>query len=272
MNRPAFRISCAEQMLGDQPLAAQLALARAAGFDGIDLRATTLEATTQKVLADAGLPVGAVYSQIRQPSFLSPRAADRAAALDLAVARAEAAAEVGASCLILVPIFGAAQLRPFPPVFTIADLERAILLAQLAELGERIAGLPITVALEPLNRAETHLLVEPAEAAKLCAAVNQQQIATMVDTYHCSREGQDSAAQIAAVGKQLALVHLSDDNRGLPGTGGIDFLPIFTALHQQNYTGWCGYECKPGDDPSALAQSVATMRALWAQVSERERP
>ena len=260
-----MRISCAEQMLGEGPPLERLHRARAAGFDGIDLRAATLDdPATRRTLADDGLPVGAVYSQIREPGFLSRGAADRAAALDLAVARAEAAATVGASCLILVPIFGAARLRPFPPLAALEEVELAILLAQLDELGQRLAVVPITIALEPLNRAETHLLVEPARAAALCAAVGAARIATMIDTYHCAREGQDAVAQIAAVGAHLALVHLSDDNRGLPGTGGIDFAPILAALRGRDYAGWCGFECKPGDDESALASAIARMREIWA--------
>lgn len=260
-----MRISCVEQMLGEGPLAARLTSARAAGFDGIDLRAATLDAPeTRRVLADDGLPVGAVYSQIREPGLLSRGAAERAAALDLAVARAEAAAEVGASCLILVPIFGAAKLRAFSPVATLEEQEQSLLLAQLDELGERLATVPITIALEPLNRAETHFLTEPARAAILCAAIGSARIATMVDTYHCAREGQASVAQIAAVGAHLALVHLSDDNRGLPGTGGIDFAPILAALRGRGYAGWCGFECKPGDDEAALAAAVGRMRDLWA--------
>ena len=265
MGGQAFRISCVEQMLGDGPLAARLARARAAGFDGIDLRAATLDdPATRRTLADDGLPVGAVYSQIREPGFLSRSAVDRAAALDLAVARAEAAAAVGASCLILVPIFGGAKLRPFPPFTTLEEEERAILLAGLDELGERLAAVPITIALEPLNRAETHFLTEPARAAALCAAVGSARIATMVDTYHCAREGQDSVAQIAAVGEHLALIHLSDDNRGLPGTGGIDFAPILAALRAGGYAGWCGFECKPGDDEAALAGAVTRLREQWS--------
>lgn len=195
-----------------------------------------------------------------------PTQAERAAALDLVVARAEAAAAVGAGCVIVVPIFGAARLRPFPPLAALEEVEMTILLAQLDELGERLAGVPITIALEPLNRAETHLLVEPARAAALCATVGATRIATMVDTYHCSREGQDTVAQIAAVGAHLALVHLSDDNRGLPGTGGIDFAPILAALRGRDYAGWCGFECKPGDDQPSLTSAVARMRELWATV------
>jgi sugar phosphate isomerase/epimerase len=251
-------------MLGARPLAEKIALAREVGFDGIDLRWNTLRAEdTRAALAAGGLPVGAIYSQLREPCLLSRHAAERAAALDQAVERAHGAADAGAACLILVPIFKAALLRAFPPVADLDTVETAVLLAALDELAARLADVPIAVVLEPLNRGESHFLTDPTRAAALCAAVGSPRIATMVDTYHCDREGQDSAAQIAAVGDHLGLIHLSDSDRQLPGEGSIIFGPLLATLRRRDYGGWLGYECRPVADQTALARSVRRMRALW---------
>jgi D-psicose/D-tagatose/L-ribulose 3-epimerase len=259
-----MRLSCGEQMLGERPLAEKIALVREAGFDGIDLRWNTLQAAdTHAALAAGGLPVGAIYSQLREPGLLSPRATERAAALDQAVERAQGGAAAGAACLILVPIFNAAKLRAFSPVADLDAVETAVFLTALDELAARLADVPITVVLEPLNRGETHFLTAPTRAAAWCAALGSPRIATMVDTYHCNREGQDSAAQIAAVGGHLGLIHLSDSDRQLPGEGSIAFAPILTALRRRDYAGWLGYECRPVTDQAALARSVRRMRTLW---------
>lgn len=258
-------LSCAEQMLGDRPLDQKLAAIREAGFDGVDVRWSTLaDPAARATLAAADLPVGAVYSQLRDPGLLSRTAAARARALDALVERAMVAASVGARNLIVVPIFGPPHLPDFAPIATVASVETALLLAALNEIADRIADVPIVLAIEPLNAAETHLLTDPTTAATICTAIGSPRIATMVDTYHCARNGQDSAAQIAAVGDHLALVHLSDTDRRLPGEGAVDFRSPLAALRRCGYDGWLGFECRPGSTAEDLARSVRHIRALSA--------
>ena len=263
----SIRLSCAEQILGERPLAEKLMLVRDAGFDGIDLRWSTLAApSTRSVLAEQDLPVAAIYSQLRDPCLLSRTAGERAAALDCLVERTEAAAQIGATRVIMVPIFGPPRLGGFDPLIGVIDLETALLLAMLGELAERIDGLPLTVAVESLNPAETHFLTDPTRAAAVCDAVGSPRIAPMVDTYHCHRNGQDTPAQIAKLGDRLSLVHLSDSDRRLPGEGSIDFGPLLAALLRQSYSGWLGFETRPVQDLDSLSRSVQHVRSLWTQM------
>lgn len=264
-------LSCAEQLLGDRPLSERLGLIREAGFDGIDVRwATVADPAAVREITAHDLPVGAVYGQLRDPGLLSRTAAERAEAIDGAVTRAEVAAELGATTLIVVPIFRDAVLRGFDPIIGTEDLETAVLLASLDELAERLAGIPVTVVLEPLNRDQTHFLLDPARGAVLCDAVGSPRIATMVDTFHCEKNGQDIPAAIAATGAQLALVHLSDTDRGLPGEGRIEFGPVLDALRARDYQGWMGYECRKVDEIAPLRRSVEVVRDLWTQGAAQE--
>lgn len=264
-------LSCAEQLLSDQPLSERLSIIQAAGFDGIDVRwATVSDRAVRRQVSAHDLPVGAVYGQLRDPGLLSRTAAERARAIDGAVERAEVAAELGATTLIVVPIFGDAQLRGFDPIISTEDLETAVLLASLDELAERIADLPVTVVLEPLNSEQTHFLLDPARGAVLCDALGSPRIATMVDTYHCEKNGQDIPAAIAATGDQLALVHLSDTDRGLPGEGRIDFGSVLDALRAHGYEGWMGFECREVDEVESLRRSVDYLRELWSGGATQE--
>ncbi|SDS35804.1 sugar phosphate isomerase/epimerase family protein [Actinopolymorpha singaporensis] len=256
-----MRLSCAEQMLGQRPIGDKLDVVREAGLDGIDLRmATVSEPSVRDRLAGSGVPIGAVYSQLREPGLLSAGAADRAAAVERVVEYAETADAVGASNLILVPVFGAARLRGFEPVLPLHVVETAVLMGNLAEIAERIADLSVRVTIEPLNHDETHFLTDPGVGAAICDAIGSPRIATMVDTYHCEREGQDIPEMITAVGDQLALVHLSDSDRRLPGDGDIDFGAVLAALNEHGYTGWLGLECRPVDDVEDLRRSVRHLR------------
>lgn len=258
-------LSCAEQLLADRPLRERLGLVQDAGFDGIDIRWATVadDRAARREIAAHELPVGALYGQLRDPGLLSRTAAERAGAIDGAVARAEVAVEIGATTLIVVPIFRDAVLRGFDPIIGTEDLETAVLLASLDELAERIADLPVTVVLEPLNRNQTHFLIDPARGAVLCDALGSPRIATMVDTYHCEKNGQDIPDVIAATGEQLALVHLSDTDRGLPGEGRIDFGSVLDALRAHGYEGWMGFECRKVDEVEPLRRSVEHLRDLW---------
>lgn len=262
----AVLLSCAEQLVADRPLSERLGLIQDAGFDGIDVRWTTVaDPAAVREIAAHDLPVGAVYGQLRDPGLLSRTAAERAEAIDRVVERAGVAAELGATTLIVVPIFGDAVLRGFDAIIGTEALETAVLLASLDELAGRLVDLPVTVVLEPLNGDQTHFLLDPARGAALCDAVGSPRISTMVDTYHCEKNGQDIAGVIAAAGGQLALVHLSDTDRTLPGEGRIDFGSVLDALRAREYEGWMGYECRKVDDIEPLRRSVDHVRALWMQ-------
>lgn len=260
-------LSCAEQMLGNRSIAEKLAIVRDAGFDGLDCRwQTVADDEDRRVIRDDGIRLGAMYSQLREPGLLSRTATERARALDMLEERAVLAAEAGFQRIISVPIFGAAKLRGFDPLVGLRETEVTVALTMLAEIAERLADVPITVTLEPLNGDETHLLTDPVEAAAWCAAIGSPRIGTMVDTYHCYRNSQDIPTTITAMGERLVLVHLSDSARQLPGAGSIDFAPLLAALRRRGYTGWLGFECRP-DTVSAegLRRSVRHLRALWEQ-------
>jgi sugar phosphate isomerase/epimerase len=266
-----MRLSCPEQMLGDRPLSDKVTLIRDTGFDGIDLRYATLTDPANASLIHAlPLPIGAVYSQIREPSLLSPTAQARADAVAEVVARARRAAQLGAERLILVPIFGSAQITLAQDDEAVRAAERALFLVSLKEISDALTNIPLTIVLEPLNAQETHLLRDPVEAAEWCAIVGSPRIQTMVDTYHCYQEGYDIPGKIRGVGDHLALVHLSDANRGLPGEGEVNFEDVLRTLQQVGYDGWAGYECRPivtADDLDALHRSVALIRSLMAETS-----
>src|SRR5690606_12679598 len=154
-----MKLSCPEQMLADYTPTDRLRIIRGAGFDGVDCRHTSLEdAAFLAALSESGLPLGSVYSQVRNPSLLDAAAQDRAGAVDEIVGRARAAAAHGADNLILVPVFGATRRTLDLPDEEISAIELAILVASLKEIGARLADVPVTVVIEPLNRKETHLL------------------------------------------------------------------------------------------------------------------
>lgn len=261
-----MRLSCPLQMLGDRSLQDKIELVRRSGFDGLDCQVSMLDIPgAALVLRGSEVPVASVYSQVRTPSLLDAHAADRAAAVAEVVRRARLAAEIGADNLILVPVFGPPRLQGFGPGAGLLELETALLLVALKEIAVELRDVPITVVIEPLNGGETHFLTDPTASAGLCDRLAEDRIATMVDTYHCHREGLDIPLQIDGVGNHLALMHFSDSERGLPGEGAVDFGSVIAALRRSGYGGWIGWECRrieTPEDEAALARSVALVRTL----------
>lgn len=253
-----LRITCFEEMLGDVPLGERFDRARAAGFDGVDLRGDHLPRDIQPArdaIAATGLGVPTVYGRLPGP-LLSATARERAAAVEVVTRRLHDAAEVGAGRLVVVPVFGASRV----PVAEPEGPELGELVVLLAELAGVAAAVRVEIVLEPLNRGETHLLCSPAAGARIARQVQSEWVGTMLDTYHADREQQDVRAEISGAGDRLRLVHLSDRDRALPGETGIDFACVLRALGEAGYQGYHGFECRGQFEPARLRRSVEWVR------------
>lgn len=253
-----MRLSCLSAMLGDGPIADTFAAVADAGFDGIDIRGDFAAEHVDEISAltkSTGVPVATIYGRVTIP-LLSPTLAERGRSMELVRSRLHTAAAVGAENVIVVPVFGSAQMG--------VDLgegveatEIAVLFALLAELAEDASAAGVRILLEPLNRGETHLLTSPTQTAALTRRFGSPWVKTMLDTYHTDLEGQDPLAELEAGGDQIGLIHLSDRSRQLPGDGGIDFAPLLGA----GYGGWMGLECGSVYDVAQLATCVTWLRS-----------
>lgn len=256
-----MKLSCIETMLGDRSLSDKFALAREAGFDGIDLRGDGIAPLIGQIrdeTARTGVEVPTVYGRLTRP-LLARTAAERAEAVTTVRGRLRDAAAVGATSLIVVPIFGEARIELDWPG-GVEQAELALLAVLLAELAGEAAECGVRIVLEPLNRKETHLLRSASVGADVARRVGSEWVATMVDTYHMDLEGQDPVREVEAAADRIHLVHLSDRDRRLPGEGGIDFRPLLGALAAHGYRGYLGYECRGEFGAGELARSVAAIR------------
>lgn len=256
-----MNLSCTQMMLGERPLDEAFAMARESGFDGIDLRGDLIVDRTDEVRAlvdRTGLPAPTVYGRIMIP-LLSRTVDERKESIDLVRRRLRDAAAIGASSVIVVPIFGEARITAGNGK-DIEEIERALLMVLLDELAIDAEAAGVRIVLEPLNRGETHFLTSPTVAADLTRRLGSPWIGTMVDTYHMDLEGQDAAAEIARNRDQLMLVHLSDRGRTLPGEGGIDFAPTLRALVAIDYDGFMGFECSGPFEVEQLRRSARWVR------------
>jgi D-psicose/D-tagatose/L-ribulose 3-epimerase len=104
-------------------------------------------------------------------------------------------------------------------------------IAKIAEECEVVLGM------EVLNRFETYLLNTCAEALEYVNEINHPNVGIMLDTFHMNIEEDDMADAIRMADKNLAHLHVGQQNRKVPGEGKIPWAEIGGALHDIDYNG-----------------------------------
>jgi D-psicose/D-tagatose/L-ribulose 3-epimerase len=129
----------------------------------------------------------------------------------------------------------------------------------LRAAGEYAAQADITLALEALNRFECYLCNTMAQLTRLVKMADQPNVRAMFDTHHANIEEKKFTGAIQTIAPLLAHVHISENDRGTPGDGHIDFDTVFSALANINYSGWLTIEAFSRNDPD-FANSIGVWR------------
>jgi D-psicose/D-tagatose/L-ribulose 3-epimerase len=133
----------------------------------------------------------------------------------------------------------------------------------LAELERRLGKSPVPVLLEVTCRAKCPVISTPQEALDAIARHPGFGFRVLLDTYHLCRQGIDIVPALAGFPGLHGSIHLSDDNRRLPGLGGIDFAPIIGALTTRGYEGSLVLEGAFSGDPGEdIVRSARYMHGL----------
>jgi D-psicose/D-tagatose/L-ribulose 3-epimerase len=96
----------------------------------------------------------------------------------------------------------------------------------------------VSLSIEPVNRSETFFLRTALEASDLCTAIAHPLIGITIDTFHANIEEKSIPAAIEALRSQLKHVHISENDRGLIGSGHVNFPEIIKSLRRVGYTGF----------------------------------
>jgi D-psicose/D-tagatose/L-ribulose 3-epimerase len=100
----------------------------------------------------------------------------------------------------------------------------------------------VTIMLEAINRCECYFVNTMKDLSAYLDMVDHPNISGMYDTFHANIEEKDPIAAIAALGRHLSFVHISENDRGTPGRGHIDFKATFKALKAAGFEGWLTIE------------------------------
>jgi D-psicose/D-tagatose/L-ribulose 3-epimerase len=96
----------------------------------------------------------------------------------------------------------------------------------------------IVLAVEPVNRFETHFINIAEDAVRYCKEVGTGNMKILLDAFHMIREEMSFTDAVNVCGKEyLGYVHVCENNRGIPGTGLVPWREFFTALKNIDYDG-----------------------------------
>ncbi len=108
----------------------------------------------------------------------------------------------------------------------------------LAKLSPDLETYEVTLAIEAINRFETDLVNTATQAVALARAAGAGRVGVLLDTFHLNIEEKDIKAAITRTGDHLVHFHVSDNDRGVPGSGHIAWNEVRDGLTEIGYDGW----------------------------------
>lgn len=140
----------------------------------------------------------------------------------------------------------------------------------LAAAARRGQQLGVTLCIEPLNRFETYFLNTLSDAAELIRVIGEPNVRIHFDTFHANIEERNISESLREVAKELGHVHISENDRGIPGTGHNDWANVLRTLRDVGYDGWLTIESFAQPEPE-LAAAAAIWRDLATSGDELAR-
>jgi len=159
------------------------------------------------------------------------------------------------------------------PMYSAVGKERlATAVARQQEWDRAVAGLQkwgayaeqrgVRLAFEPLNRFENDVINVVDQGLALIEAVGCTAVGLHLDTFHMHLEEKDSAAAIRRAAGRIFHVHACENDRGVPGTGQVNWASIAQALRDVDYQGAVVIESF-----TPQVQSIARAVCIWREIA-----
>lgn len=145
----------------------------------------------------------------------------------------EVAHALGCSCLSGVTYGTLGYRSGSPPT----EAEYATIVRALKPVAKRAGELGMQLGLEPCNRYETHMLNTAAQSIALLERIGEPACMIHLDTYHTNIEEKGFDAAMRDARGRCHYVHLSESDRGVPGSGNVDWTSVFRALKERKFSG-----------------------------------
>ncbi len=110
------------------------------------------------------------------------------------------------------------------------------------EIGDHAAKRGVTLGLEALNRFECYLLNTMDRMCAHLDEIGHPNIKAMYDTFHANIEEADPIGALTRNKDHVVHIHLSENDRGVPGRGNIPWAETFAAIKEIGYDDWLTIE------------------------------
>lgn len=212
------------------------------GYDGVEIPLFDGDAEhykkIKKELDNLGLGCTTVTVVNAETNPISPDASIRKAALDRIKWALDMTSVMGGD-LLAGPYHSALGVFSGQPP-TADERKRAVeVLTQAADHAQKVK---VKIAIEYLNRFECYFLTNAMDAKNLVREINHPYFGTMYDTFHANIEEKNISQAIASMEDTYVHVHISENDRGTPGSGHVHWDETFKALRKAKYDGWLTIE------------------------------
>lgn len=226
----------------------EIALLDAPTVDAAHTRAL-LEKYGLKAVCSLGLPESAWAS--KHPD----------AAVDYLKIAIDKTAELGGLALSGVIYGGIGERTGVPPTAAEYDNIARVLVAACKHAKSK----GIELGIEPVNRYENHLINTGWQAVEMIERVGADNLFIHLDTYHMNIEEKGAGNGILDAREHLKYIHLSESDRGTPGSGTCDWDEVFSTLAAIGFKGGLAMESFINMPPE-----LAFGLAVWRPVARDE--
>jgi D-psicose/D-tagatose/L-ribulose 3-epimerase len=171
----------------------------------------------------------------------------------------ELTAELGSDTLTGALYTHLGTLTRHPPT----EDELSICSATLKEAARIAQQHGVSLGIEAINRYETYLNNTAQQVAQMVDGIDEPNVFAHVDTYHMNIEEKGFQRPIEHLGQRLRYVHLSESDRGTPGTGNVDWDAVFAGLRNIGFRGHLAMESFV-----AVNEAIIGATAIWRKVAE----
>jgi D-psicose/D-tagatose/L-ribulose 3-epimerase len=242
--------------------AALFSCIRAWGFDGVELFLSPQEPAdiraVRKMVEDNDLECTTCSILPRECHLVSSQPEVRARGVEFLKTCVDRTAALGAR-LVCGPMY--AGLGVMTGRRRTAE-EWSWAVEGLRAVAQHAQNCQVMVCLEPLNRFETYFLNTLEDAARLVHDIGAPNVKIHFDTFHANIEERHPAVALRSVAKDLGHVHISENDRGIPGTGHNDWQGVLKVLKVIQYKGWMTIESFAQPEPD-----LAAAAAIWRDVA-----
>lgn len=222
---------------------------KATGFDGVEVpigdEGKENYTKLGKRIKELGLGCTAVTSVFEDGNPASSDPKIREKAVDQLKWRIDMGLELGVD-VICGPYHSAfAYFSGEPP----REDERKWSAEVLRKAAEYAEGTGIILTPEALNRFECYLFNTLADISTLIKEVDHPNLKMIFDTHHAHIEEKSHAEAIATYADMIAHVHISENDRGTPGSGQVAWDDTFAGLRKIGYDGWMTIEAFSRNKP-----------------------